>query len=124
MYSYILKYKFVLPVLLVLLFASCQKGGEPVPYSNSGGSFSADVIVDSSARLGDVEGDDGKSDEDGSTPSGVGVVGGDDNEDDDGVDIVGGDDNEDDDIAVTVIDDVIVLPIPGNTIPPSSQGGD
>ena len=116
MYLYILKYKFVLPALLVLLFASCQKGGEPVPYGNNDGS--ADAIDNSFARLG---GEDGNSEDDfHSSDTGTDVVGGDDNEDDDGIDIVGGDDNEDDDVTVTVKgrdsddDDDEIVPVGGN----------
>lgn len=88
MYRLITKYKFILPLfLLVFVFASCHKGGEPKPHCNG---VEVEDVDSSSAREGDGDGVD----------DGVGVVGGDDNEDDDGVDIVGGDDNEDDDITI------------------------
>jgi hypothetical protein len=115
MYSYILKYKFIFPaIFLVLVFASCQKGGEPVPSSDGVNTTS----FDSSARYGLVDGDEGDGDsetrssedgsnidgDDGGKDDGTTIVGGDDNEDDDinvvggiGGIIVGGDDNEDDD---------------------------
>jgi len=99
MFSFILKYKLILPTLLiVMVFASCQKGGEPVPFN------SAEVDSDTSSislrtGSGDTGSDDG--DDDGKTDGGI--IGGDDNEDDDGGGdgdggIVGGDDNEDDDV--------------------------
>jgi len=104
MFSFILKYKLILPTLLiVLVFASCQKGGEPVPFNSSEVDSDTSSI---SLRTGSGDtgsDDDGSDDGDDDGKTDGGIIGGDDNEDDDGGGdgdggIVGGDDNEDDDV--------------------------
>ena len=82
----IMKYKFVLPIVLVIfIFTSCQKGGEPIPMITGDTTYVDDATdvdenIDNAQRLGDPSGG-GDSDDPGT--GGGGVVGGDDNEDDD-----------------------------------------
>lgn len=100
MYLITKKYSLVLPILLmVFLFTSCHKGGEPIPY-NSQDDVAVNNESESTLRINDKSfGEDTEDD-----PSDVSTE---ETKEDGGV--VGGDDNEDDDDNVTVTVDKPVI---------------
>ncbi len=91
----------VLMAFLMLIAVSCQKGGEPVPYSkDSNVTEGLNIVNDNRNVVSDMDNDSENGEEGAITPEGDQS---DDSDPNDGGTVIGGDDNEDDDDGDNVV---------------------